>query len=112
MQRDGPPADEVAIAKAFLVASLSASFEPLLSRARTLVQWRSPARPEDLYDPAREVERVRSLDAEQLRSAAVRHLSRERRIVVYTTRATDVQAEGLLRSREGSVNASVESDTR
>lgn len=108
VQREGPPADELAIGKALLIAGLNADYEPLLSRAQKFAQWRSPARPEDLYDPARETERVRGIDAEQWRAAAQRHLSRERRIVVYTTKATDVDGAGVLRSTEGSTRAVVE----
>jgi zinc protease len=112
MEREGPPADELAIGKSLLIARLNAAFEPLLARAKLLAEWRSPGRPQDLYDAARETERVRSIDVAALRAAAQRHLSRARRIVVYTSRATDVDVAGALRSKEGSVQAVVEGGLR
>jgi rhodanese-related sulfurtransferase len=112
VQREGPRADELAIGKSLLIASLNSAFEPLLARARLLAEWRSPGRPDDLYDPRRETERVRGIDLDALRAAAQRHLSRERRIVVYTTRATEVDGAANVRSKEGAAQAVVEGELR
>ena len=108
LEREGFPEEEVGIGRTLLIADLSSGFEPFLARAQALAEWRSPGRPEDLYDPAREAERVRGTTREQLRAALRRHLPRDRRIVVYITKATGVAIDGELRSKEGASGASIE----